>query len=202
MSMRTTAGQSAATEAVIEVASALKNEAARLYDAYVQLPAILEKERRAIKGGALQDLEEAGAEKAGLGDRVEQAFGQINLAAERLGKLQVQILGEGRRPATLKESLSVLDALSEVIGHDTGLGAQVLRHQIDGLRQLVVAFDERLSVIQPMIDANKILLQTMLASYQESCRFWQQVAEETSAAYTAKGIQQSAGRASMFRARA
>jgi hypothetical protein len=210
-------------EAVIEAASQVKNHATLLFDAYVLLPQLLDKEERAIRAADFDAVAAAGADKAAAADAIERAFHALAALGERLARL-VGSASDGvdppRRIASLKDCLAALvelaasleaGAWSPSLGSgmgsagaapSAGLGVQVLRHQIDGIRRLTVGFDEQVPKVQPKIASNKILLQTLLESYQESYRFWQAVTEETAVSYNARGVQQAAGRTSAFRARA
>jgi len=176
-------------EAAIELASSLKNEAERLYRAYDALPAALAVEKRAIEAADFGAVEAAGKMKADLADEVELAFNAIRAYADRLGRRQ-----------TLSQCVVALEEI--LVGVPQSLAADVLRHQIQGLARLTAQFDERSKTVKPEIERNKVLLETMLAAYQESYRFWVSVSEETASNYDQRGVQASKGRNHGFRARA
>jgi hypothetical protein len=199
------------TESVIELAAQLKAEASKLYDAYMLSPQLIEKEHRAIKAGDINAVQAVGDEKAAAAELVEAAFHAMNLVSEQIARAEAAVFDTPRRRlTTLKEAIAALEAIAAHLATDpdaqaaglSALGVQVLRHQLGGLAQVQKAFDEKIPAVKPMIEANKHLLQLMLESYQESYRFWQQVAEETTASYNAQGLQKAAGRNSGFRAKA
>jgi hypothetical protein len=175
------------------------------------LPQLIEKEHRAIKAGDILAVQAVGADKADAADRVEAAFHAMSLVSEQIARTEAAVLDAPRRRlVTLKESIAALEGVATHLATApdaqaaglSALGVQVLRHQLGGLAQVQKAFEEKIPAVKPMIEANKHLLQLMLESYQESYRFWQQVAEETTASYNAQGLQKAAGRNSGFRAKA
>jgi hypothetical protein len=196
--------QHATLQAAIEVASELKDAAQALHDAYERLPAAIEREHRAIKERDLAAIEAIGEDKAAIGESVETAFLALQGGAERLHRLRARLGDDapaGQRPVTLTECVAAAEEVARALA-GSGLGAQVLRHQVDGLARVVKAIGAKIPDVKPLIERNKANLQALLESYQLSYRFWQKVAEEQSSSYNAGGVQQAAGRASAFRSRA
>ena len=189
-------------DGVIEVASRLKDSVAGLHEAYGLLPAVLEKEHRAIKTLDFPGFAEILPEKEALGDRIEACFSALTGAGERLGQLRWRLTGEaGARPATLSECVDVLDRLCQAFAGDA-LGGQVLTHLTDRLRALVVEFNALHTRVKPVIEANKAQVGILLHHFQESYRFWQEIQETTPAGYTAQGVQKTTGMRDGFKAKA
>lgn len=197
---------STAAEAVITLASELKAEAAALYEAYVQLPLVIEKEHRAIRSRDFPDIENAGAAKAEVCARIEKSFHAMAVAAARIGQHRARLLGgEARCPAALKECVAALEELRAAFLPTPGEGALamgVLTHQIDGLRKLARDFEAKVREVKPLVEANRELVGKLLRDYQDSYRFWQKVSEETISAYNERGVQETSGRLSGFSASA
>jgi hypothetical protein len=197
--------QHATLQAAIEVASELKDAAQALSDSYLRLPAAIEREHRAIKDRDLAAIERIGEEKALIGDAVEAAFHALQGGADRLARLGARLAEDGedeaRRPVSLSECVALLERVAKALA-GAGLGAQVLRHQVDGLARVVTGLSAKVQGVKPMIEQNKANLQALLESYQLSYLFWQKVAEEQSSSYNKGGVQQAAGRVSAFRSRA
>lgn len=184
-------------ERLIEAAAHLKDAVTELGNAYDAMPAVIEKEHRAIRSSDFMAVQDALGAKENAGARVEECFGALMRASENLARLS----HDGSRPKTLKECVAVLTGIVAKTT-DEGIGAQVLRHQVEGLAKVVAEFDARFLKVKPMIEANRALVQTMLHNMQESYRFWQEVAEQVATAYNAQGVQKTQGRNSGFTVKA
>ena len=189
-------------DGVIEVASRLKDSVAGLYEAFGLLPAVLEKEHRAIKGRDFAAVGEILPEKEALGDRIEACFSALTAAGERLGQLRWELTGQaGARPTTLGECVDVLEALCQACAAEA-LGGQVLAHLTARLRALVDDFLALHAKVKPVIEGNKAEVGVLLAHMQASYQFWQEIQETTPAGYTAQGVQKTTGMRDGFKAKA
>lgn len=186
-------------ESLIEAASKLKDAVVRLGEAYAVMPAVIEKEHKAIRSSDFFSVQAAIETKEEACGRVEAAFAEMTRAADCLASFRET---PGGRPRSLKECVAVLQELADQAAPAEGLGPQVLRHQVDGLARVAKDFEERFSKIKPQIEANRALVTSMLHNFQESYRFWQEIAEEVATAYNARGVQQSKGRNSGFAVKA
>lgn len=192
----------ASVEQVISIASRLKEQVQGLFDAYTLLPAVIEKEHRAIKSSDFAEVEAARIEKEILGDKIEHCFSGMTVAGEQLAQYRAGWLEEPKvRPATLKECVQVLADLSQAEAAKDFAGS-VLKHLVDGLRTLLEDFEKLYRQVKPVIEGNKYLVQTMLHNFQESYRFWQEIAEKVQTSYTAQGVQSMQGKNSGFKVKA
>lgn len=196
-----------AIEAVIAAASALKDAASALQSAYVTLPPILEREVQAIRKRELMAMEIAADEKAQIGAKIEALFSQLFQCSNELATIGKRIVGGEGPPPRLLALKDCVSALRELDAHFVMTGAAelalgVLRHQTEGLGKLAKGFEAQMREVKPLIEANRLLVQSMLENYQESYRFWVRVAEETAQSYNHQGVQKGEGRLSGFRVRA
>ena len=189
-------------DSVIEVVSRLKDSVAGLYEAYALLPAVLEKEHRAIAAHDFAAVSGILPEKEAIGDRIEACFSALTTAGERLGNLRWRLTGEAApRPATLSDCLATLEPICAAFPVDP-LGGQVLRHLVDRLKTLVGDFQALHARVKPEVEGNKAEVAVILRHVQESYRFWQEIQETTPAGYTAQGTQRSTGMRDGFKTKA
>ena len=142
----------ASVEQVINIASRLKEQVQGLFDAYSQLPAVIEKEHRAIKSSDFSEVEAARIEKEMLGDKIERCFSGMNLAGEQLAQFRSGWLDQPKvRPATLRECVQVLVDLSQAEAARDFAGS-VLKHLVDGLRALLEDFERLYRQVKPTPD--------------------------------------------------
>ena len=194
-------------ETLIEAASDVKRHASTMFDAYVELPAVIGAEHAAIAERDLPRMEAAAEAKAAVCARIEQAFSELHGGAGRLKAVSERISGMAvGKPAALKECVLLLKEvrafLRERAAPGEAIGLGVLDHVVTGLEALSAAFEERMREIKPLVEANRFAVQTLLTNYQDSYRFWQQVSEENILSYSAKGTRETTGRLSGFVVRA
>jgi hypothetical protein len=165
----------------------------------LRLPQVIQDEHDAIKSGNINIVEQTTAEKVKLGESVEACFNLLRSAAEELKTWRRRLLEDDTQSVvTLKDCVATLELLAERLGGEV-FGVQVLRHQTQGLKQLVHDFDAQFKRVQPLVEMNKYLTERMLVNHQESYRFWVSVIEETESAYNAQGVQKAQGRHSAFK---
>jgi hypothetical protein len=192
-------GQNASAEAIIAVASQLKDQVTGLHQAYVRLPQVIEDEHAAIKAGRIAAVEQTAEAKAQLGAQIEACFGAMRKASDELKAWRARLLGGPERPVvTLRDCVAALEELAASLD-GAAFGVQVLKHQTQGLKQLVAEFDGQFKRVQPLIEMNKYVTERMLANHQESYQFWISLVEETESAYNAQGVQKAQGRRSAFK---
>src|SRR5690606_4665152 len=150
------------------------------------LPALIEKEHRAIRAHDLHALQAVGDDKQVIGDRIEACFNGLVRAAQDIAAWTTKLGGEVRSLETLSDCVAGLNDLMSLMG-DEGLAAKVLKHQIDGLTVALEELTALKTKTQPLIEQNKYLLEAMRVNYQESYRFWLSLCEETAAAYNSQG---------------
>lgn len=184
-------------ERLIEAAAQLKDAVTQLGEAYDAMPTVIDKEHRAIRASDFIAVQEALGDKEIAGQRVEDCFAALTRASDYLASLSIN----GERPKTLTECVAVLADVAASVSNE-GIGAQVLKHQTDGLAKAVKEFGERFQRIKPQIEANRYLVSTMLQNIQDSYRFWMEVAEQVATAYNAQGVQKTQGRNSGFTVKA
>lgn len=192
-------GQSAATEAIIAIASRLKDHVSGLYKAYLRLPEVIQKEHEAIKTGSLAAVEHTCEEKTKIGEDVEVCFNAMRQASEELKSWRRRLMDvPAKNAVTLRDCVDILDELAEHLITES-FSVQVLKHQNQGLRALIHEFETQYKRAQPLIEMNKYLTERMLLNHQESYRFWLSIIEETESAYNAQGMQKAQGRHSAFK---
>src|SRR5262245_28269443 len=111
-------------ESLIEIASEMKDVVQRLGQAYDAMPAVSEKEHKAIRASDFAAVQAAVVDKEAAGELIETVFGELTKLTNRLAKY----VTVPQRPRSLKECVAVLSALGNAEPGE-GLGAQVLKHQ-------------------------------------------------------------------------
>lgn len=194
--------QGTTTEALNPLVSKLKEAASQLFEAYILLPAAIDKEHRAIRAHDFQAVQATGEEKAVIADRIEAAFLEMGQAADKVAAAHQAITG---LPLVKLESLSdCVRALEDIIPllSPTDYAVNVTRYLTESIQELAKNFATKKKDVQPEIEKNKRLLETMIESYRESYRFWQEIAETVQSSYNAQGVQKAEGRNSGFTTRA
>ena len=181
---------SATQESIISCASKMKEALAGLVEAFSAMIPAIEKEHECIKTGDIRAVEEACADKNVIGERIEAMHTELRIATAQIAKYYGMEIGRPVNFANIQDCLSGLDDLHDQFSQD-GVAADVLAHLLTRLRRLTVEFHDAAAKAQPLIEMNKYLIQTLLRNYQESYRFWVDVAAETQATYSAKGVQKA-----------
>lgn len=190
---------------MIEAVSRLKDEAQTLLTGYVAMVPAIAAEHRAIRSGQFVLIEASRHEKELVGEKIEIAYGNLTQASERLSRAAREFLARDiKRPQNLSECNTLVDEILETLvqGNHEGLGPQVLRHVASGLKKVTEEFFTKYKEIKPLIEANRMLVQTVLRNVQESYRFWTEVSEKIAVSYNKDGVQKAQGRNSGFKATA
>jgi len=182
--------QSAAQETIIACASQMKEALTGLVEAFSAMIPAIEKEHHCIKTGDINAIEEACADKTIIGERIEAMHVDLRECAAKIGKYYTMELGRPAQFLNIQDCLAALDDLHEHFGRE-GLASDVLAHIATRLRRLTVEFHDAAAKAHPLIEMNKYLVQALLRNYQESYRFWVDVAAETQATYSSKGVQKA-----------
>jgi len=185
-----TGRHSTAQEEVIACASQMKEALSGLVEAFLAMIPAIEKEHECIKTGDIRAVEEACADKTVIGERIEAMHTELRIGSSRVAKYYESLHGRAASFANIQDCLSALEDIQEMLGGD-GVANDVLSHLITRLRRLTVEFHDAAEKAQPLIEMNKYLVQTLLRNYQQSYRFWVDVAAETQATYSAKGVQKA-----------
>jgi hypothetical protein len=191
-------------EVVIENASKIKECLDALCELYCSLPKLLELEHDALKEADFEDVRRITMEKARVGEHIELEFARIQDCTEILSQSHAVITGTDLQESRATGMHACIQRLRDISGHSAGgnLASDVLNHVIDGLVKSTQKFEHKMIEIQPLVEMNKRVVNTMLQSYRESYLFWQELAEEAASSYTEKGVQKTKGRNSGFVAKA
>ena len=181
----------AAQESIIACASQMKEALAGLVEAFSALVPAIEKEHECIRSGDIRAVEESCADKTVIGERIESKHAEMKKCSSQIARIFSAELGRSAQFGNIQDCLEGLTEFQEGCG-DGGVAGEVLEHLITRLRRLTVEFQDAAQKAQPLIEMNKYLVQTLLRNYQESYRFWVDVAAETQATYSAKGVQKAA----------
>ena len=181
----------AAQESVIACASQMKEALTGLVEAFAAIVPAIEKEHECIKTGDIRAVEESCADKSVIGERIEAMHTELKKHSNQIARIYSAEFG---KPAQFGNIQDCLEGLSEFQDQcdETDVAGEVLNHLISRLRRLTVEFEDAARKAQPLIEMNKYLVQTLLRNYQESYRFWVDIAAETQSTYSAKGVQKAA----------
>ncbi len=191
-------------EEVIEIASQIKDQLVSLCDLYCELPSVIEAEHDAIRNSDFDEVRKLTLVKNKIGEDVDTQFSLMCLLTEKLSLRHAAITNTLLQKSKASGMHAVVARLEDILecGDSTAMAAQVLGHVIKSLRDQIDVFDAKMLEIQPLVEMNKKVVGTMLESYRDSYRFWQELAEENVSAYSQKGVQKAQGRLSGFAAKA
>ncbi len=149
-----------------------------LISLYLKVPPVLAKEHKAIAERALEAMEKAGGEKQGLALKIEAAL-----------KKQYEALlhMEGLKEKTLSACLKAFETFAATASADR----VELEQHVEIFRKIVQRLWEVLPGVQMEIERNKQIVTRFLSHYQESMKFWSDLALERSSLYGANGKRQT-----------
>lgn len=187
-------------ESVIEITSSLKEQTGILYDSYLRFPKILDREAEAIRTSNFQVVETVTEEKTTATASIEGAFVVMQKAVADLAQMTRYYDIALEAPVTLKDCVSFVNSIADLYDPEM-FAVKILRHQGEKLSELAINFDELYKTVKPQIEANKVMVESMLENMRESYRFWISIQEEAASGYDLSGKQKAAGRNSGFRAK-
>ena len=191
-------------EEVIEIASKIKDCLVSLCDFYCKLPNLIELEHEFIRNHEFDKVREITMQKNNIGDEIEVQFSVMRGLTERISMKHEAITNTLLQNSKASGIRAIIDRLVDIkkCSKQDGMAGQVLDHLIEGLKEKLDLFDAKMIEIQPLVEMNKKVVGTMLTSYRESYRFWQELAEENVSAYSKDGVQKAQGRLSGFAVKA
>jgi hypothetical protein len=202
-------GERKAAEAIIEIASQLKESVRALCDAYRARPPLIEREERAVREHDFPIILGLRDEYEALNEQVELEVARLRglghkLADWRLSLLQGGEAPEARVPATVSETIELLRELRSRLPEAEGgaLAVKILDHLVKGIASDWEAFVADKARIDTLIERNHVVLATLVENYQKSYQFWYESVERCSSSYNERGQQSSGNRLSGFTARA
>lgn len=194
---------------LVDFIKAFREELGTLEKMYRQMPALIDAEHDAIRSGNFTMVREATAAKMDVCDRITETHEILVGQSRSLPELAASLTGvRCDPPATLSECLATLVDLAD---HATAPGASSIENSLtrDMLQKLLAgstdsleSFLQTASSVKSRIEANRVVLEKMLTNYQDSYRFWMEMATEAQSSYDAKGVQRSSGVASGLRVKA
>lgn len=189
---------------LIAKASGLKAHIEELTALYAQVPGFLEADKRALAASDLMTLEALSVRKLAVAEAIEENFGRLKDSITEIERFVGAIHDSPRlaTPVTLSGVLGWLTAFGTTLQQEKGFAVQVFRHLTAGLEKLGTELLEQHRVLRPALEANKFMLERVLAFKQESFRFWQDVANVTMSNYNAQGAQKSTSVKSVLQIRA
>lgn len=198
-----------AAEAVIEMASQLRDCVRALCTAYRARPPLIEREERAIKEHDFPAIMALRDEYESLNERVEFEVTRLRGLAQKLVEWRLRLVEpveatEATVPANVSEIIIFMREVSQRL-QDHGVGTlanSILQHLINGIQSDWESFVQDKLKIEKLIQRNHTLLEVLVDNYQKSYQFWYETVERCSSSYNAKGQQSSGGVLSGFSARA
>jgi hypothetical protein len=202
-------GERQAAEAIIEIASQLKESVRALCEAYRARPPLIEREERAVREHDFPTILGLRDDYEALNERVELEVARLRglghkLAEWRLALLAGGELPEAQVPATVSEMIKLLRELRSRLPEAEGgaLAVKILDHLVSGIESDWGVFVVDKAQIDKLIERNHVILATLVENYQKSYQFWYESVERCSSSYNERGQQSSGNRLSGFTARA
>jgi len=191
--------QPAALESVVELASTMRDVVTALYEAFAQMPVMIEQEHEAIRSGKLSNVEQVMAQKVALGEVIEAQHMELKRICDRLSLWCQMNLGSSR----FQNMSQVVDAFDAIVlaSPERSLHRQVIAHLAKAIRTRLEQFSAAAKAAKPSLEVNRIVVEKAIRNHQESWRFWQNVAAESSATYNATGVPTPAGNGSILQVR-
>lgn len=179
---------------VVETASNLKDALSGLVESFQLILPAIENEHNAIKSGDITIIETACIEKSVISNRIEALHLDLRAATQTIHKQHGAMCERSMRLESIQDCVAMLEDLSEAIvaaSPQDRLTADLLQHLTTRIRRLTVEFEEAAARAKPKIEQNRYVVQTLLRNYQESYRFWVDLAAESQSTYSAKGVQKA-----------
>ncbi len=190
------AKNSRAVESLVDFITGFRHELGVLAALYGQLPDLITAEHEAVISGNFNLIREASGAKMQVCDQIAVSHEALVDQSRRLPGVSEAVTGQFcAHPVTLSECLIKLVDLADAATKESSGGAvqsmtrDMLQRLLAGSTSSLEFFLEVASAVKPRIEANRILLQKLAKSYQDSYRFWVEMAAETQAPYDARGVQ-------------
>jgi hypothetical protein len=184
----------------IQLAIQTHRSVGAIEDGYSKLLPLLDLEHELIRTSSLAELEQLTITKNALGDAITAAYEDVLRHWDRARSL-CQLGNEGQRGsiAELIDNLKLLGTKQSFSSLESG----VFDKAINNLEQAYERLKSTRKLSLPKIEMNYYLAQKLLRHHQESHRFWQELARESSSTYTAEGtVAKTQDATSVFRAKA
>jgi hypothetical protein len=172
--------------------AALADQSKIMIVSYQSLPAILDLEEKAIAHQDLRAIDSIGIEKQKISDAISAAFDEMNGQFLILRKHWQATLGQGNheRDLSFKHLVTMIENLCQILTLSS-FELKFLNETTAILKVQLGDLDRMMADLKPKIERNKIIVQKMLKHYQESYRFWVEVADEQASNYDADGLKKS-----------
>jgi len=198
-----------AVDNLVEFITGFRHELGAMATLYGQLPVLIDAEHEAVTSGNFNLVREATGAKIAVCDLIASTHEKLVDLSRRLPRIAGSLTGETcETPATLSACLTVMVDLADMVSRDNSsnpvqaLTRDVLQRLLAGSTSSLASFLEIAESVKPRIEANRLLLQKLAKSYQDSYRFWIEMAAETQSPYDSRGIQKSSSVASGIRVKA
>ena len=208
-SLSQSAGPLRSVENLVEFITGFQRELGTLAAFYGQLPALIAAEHEAITSGNFNLVRDASEAKMMVCDQIATSHESLVGLSKRLPRMAELMTGHSTTiPVTLSECLTQLVDLADSVSGGSGTGSiqaltrDILQRLLSSSTSSLEAFLEIAETVKPRIEGNRILLQKLSQSYQDSYRFWLEMAAGTQAPYDARGMQRSSSVASGIRIKA
>lgn len=196
-------------EAVIELASQLKESIQTLCKSYQSRPSLIEREEKAIRTHDFSSLLVLRDEYEALNEVVEREVLRLRALGVKLSEKKLAIVSseqscEANVPAKVSEILDLLDEICRDLKNEakSQLALNILEHLLSGMKDIWSKFVIEKAAIDAMIEKNHTVMALLLDNYQKSYQFWYEAVEKCSSSYNARGQQSSGSRLSAFNVRA
>jgi len=172
---------------VINDSTELIENAIMLNDLYLELPLIIEAEHEAISGRNFAKIDEIGKSKSEVGDKIDSAFLEHKQHLDSIDRHHFSLFDSrwnGKKGVF--SSVEMLKTIESSMS-DGELETAVLSRNIEKLDDALTKFRKNFEEIQPELEKNRVVIEKMIKSQQESYRFWTEIAKEESSSYDASG---------------
>ncbi len=183
-------------ESLVDFITSFRHELGALASLYGQLPDLIAAEHDAVISGNFNLIRQASDAKMQVCDQITTSHEALLELSRRLPGISEAVTGQFcAQPATLSAALSRLVDLAEAVTQENSGGTvqsmtrDMLQRLLAGSTSSLEFFLDVAAAVKPRIEANRILLQKLAKSYQDSYRFWVEMAAETQAPYDARGVQ-------------
>lgn len=187
---------SRSVESLVDFITSFRHELGALASLYGQLPDLIAAEHDAVISGNFNLIRQASDAKMQVCDQITTSHEALLELSRRLPGISEAVTGQFcAQPATLSAALSRLVDLAEAVTQENSGGTvqsmtrDMLQRLLAGSTSSLEFFLDVAAAVKPRIEANRILLQKLAKSYQDSYRFWVEMAAETQAPYDARGVQ-------------
>jgi len=183
-------------ESLVDFITSFRHELGALASLYGQLPDLIAAEHDAVISGNFNLIRQASDAKMKVCDQITTSHEALLELSRRLPGISEAVTGQFcAQPATLSAALTRLVDLAEAVTQENSGGTvqsmtrDMLQRLLAGSTSSLEFFLDVAAAVKPRIEANRILLQKLAKSYQDSYRFWVEMAAETQAPYDARGVQ-------------